>query len=90
MFFKKGEGMSIEIIIVAVIILGVAIILIAFFSGRALIFSKDVNSCSFKGGFCASKCSEDRGYYYAAAKCPEDGDSSHFTNCCIPVKAKSQ
>jgi hypothetical protein len=47
---KKGEALSMNVIVVAVIALIVLIILIVVFASRMGIFNKGVNSCKDKGG----------------------------------------
>jgi hypothetical protein len=47
---KKGEALSMNVIVVAVIALIILIVLIVVFSSRMGIFNKGVNSCKDKGG----------------------------------------
>jgi hypothetical protein len=47
---KKGEALSMNVIVVAVIALIILIVLIVVFSGRMGIFNRGVNSCEDKGG----------------------------------------
>jgi hypothetical protein len=50
MMKKKGEALSMNVIVVAVIALIILIVLIVVFSSRMGIFNKGVNSCKDKGG----------------------------------------
>ena len=65
---KKGQGMPVNVIIIAAIALLVLIILIVIFSGKINIFSKDYsrtsenqqkNVCGAMGGYCGD-CGSDR------------------------------
>jgi hypothetical protein len=47
---KKGESLSMNVIVVAVIALIVLIVIIVVFSGQFGNFTKGVNSCKDKGG----------------------------------------
>ena len=52
---KKSQGMPINVIIMAVIGLVILIVLIAIFTGRAGIFSRNVGgSCADQGGICST------------------------------------
>ena len=75
MISKKSQGMPLNVIIIATIVLIVLVVLIAIFTGRAGIFSKSMESCEQNGGNCVSKgeC-EDR---IANFECPEGKD------CCM-------
>jgi hypothetical protein len=50
----KGQGMPLNVIIIAVICLLVLIVLIFIFSGKAGQFKKGVDSCESKGGICVN------------------------------------
>jgi len=59
---KKGQGISMETIVIAVIVVAVLVVLLLVFTGRINIFGGDVNKCSSKGGgICANDCSNIRG-----------------------------
>ena len=52
---KKSQGMPINVVILAVIGLIILIVLVAIFTGRAGIFSKNVGgSCADQGGICST------------------------------------
>lgn len=86
---KKGQGISINVIIIAAIALLVLVILSIIFTGRMGIFSHQVNSCSAKGGQCfdisGSSCSDASGGKYTLpyplVKCETEGET-----CCLPGK----
>lgn len=49
---KLGEGLPIQIIIVAIILLVTLVVILVFFTGRFKGISDDVNSCVNRGGVC--------------------------------------
>jgi|WetSurMetagenome_2_1015567.scaffolds.fasta_scaffold195584_2 hypothetical protein len=53
--FKKGQGMSLNTIIVAIIVLVVLVVLILIFTGYFSPWSKNVGACSTQNGMCLDK-----------------------------------
>ena len=96
MLNKRGIELSLNLVIAAVMLLSVLIIVISLYSGGISTFSKKINECRAKGGFCASKsgfgnsCNSEKGYYEINALCPSEGDSSNFVVCCLPIKGSKQ
>lgn len=84
---KKGQGLSLNVIIIAALALIVLIVLTVIFTGRVSLFNKGVSTCN---GFCSkdpSAC-EARGAVAIPTKgCTEAGASSpSFTDegyCCL-------
>ena len=83
---KKGQGISINTIIIAAIALLVLVVLAAVFTGRMGIWTRETQNCEPSIGKCAPagvSCgdvgSAVEGYptIYRAAKCPGEGES-----CC--------
>ncbi len=59
---KKAQSISINTIIVAAIALLVLVVMIAIFSGRIKVFSKESRSCANQGGAgCFQTCNPDDG-----------------------------
>jgi len=62
---KKGQGMSLNTIIIAIIVLVVLVVLVLIFTGYfSKIFTPTVQTCSSKGGECitpSNTCSTDNG-----------------------------
>ncbi len=54
---KKGQGLSVNTIIIAIIALIVLVVLIAVFTGRLGIFTSGTDSCINRGGTCNAGCS---------------------------------
>ena len=75
---KKGQGLSMNTIIIAAIVIIVLIVLILIFTGRIQIFSETVNSCTKRGGECKDKCIAGE-YSGGNADCGEAFD------CCVPL-----
>ena len=71
---KRAQGLSISMIVAAVIGLAVLIIIIAIFAGRVGIFGKSMASCEEKGGFCAG--------------CPLNTDPSIRKVTCVSMKTE--
>ncbi|MBN1157563.1 hypothetical protein JXA85_08140 [Candidatus Woesearchaeota archaeon] len=86
MMLKKGQGMPVNVIIIAAIALIILIVLVAIFSGKINIFSRGYSStseneqskvCTARGGYCGN-CGSD-------AFTPPPGnwiDCSPTQNCC--------
>tara|TARA_B100000315_G_scaffold253510_1_gene292416 strand:+ start:3616 stop:3867 length:252 start_codon:yes stop_codon:yes gene_type:complete len=81
---KKGQGISINVIIVAAIALLVLVILSVIFIGRVDIFSKRSSDCSSYGGAsaCQDSCGGDFPTPYPTYSCATEGEV-----CCIKVGA---
>lgn len=84
---KKSQGLSINVIIIAVIALVVLVVIIAIFTGTIGKTAKNIGSCVDKGGDCADK----------EGKCPDgypvpifvSGDCEETTpknKCCFKIK----
>ena len=52
---KKAQGLSLKMVVIAVISLVVLIVLIAIFTGKIGIFGENLTDCSSKGGNCVSQ-----------------------------------
>ncbi|TAL57818.1 MAG: hypothetical protein EPN86_01315 [Nanoarchaeota archaeon] len=56
---KKGQGISMETIVIAVIVVAVLVVLLLVFTGRINIFGVNLKSCAGSAGFCSSNgCSQ--------------------------------
>lgn len=67
---SKGQGLSLNTIVIAVLALIVLVVLVIIFTGKAGWFSKESVSCQNKGGECLAKgeqCSLPAGFY----TCPD-------------------
>ena len=78
----KAQGISINTIIIAAIALIVLVVLVAIFTGRLGIFSMGVQSCTDKGGTCASSCIAPDYATLRGTDCDKAGEV-----CCIPTIA---
>ena len=79
---KKGQGLSLNTIIIAIIVLIVLVVLVMIFTGYfGKIFTPAVKSCATQGGACVAKCNE--GSYgspiSSASDCPTG------STCCSKV-----
>ena len=92
-FNKKGQGLSLETIIVAIIVLFVLVVLLLIFTGRLNIFAGQTGECSNNGGECLSACetpSEKRtalSQYDSACRVAYEKDPVNIkgTSCCSGV-----
>ena len=83
---KKGQGISINTIIIAAIALLVLVVLSVIFLGRTGIFAREVTDCENKGGQCfVGPCSSGL-TEFRAHRCPKTSEGA-FQRCCIPVTA---
>lgn len=53
---KKGQGISMETIVIAVIVVAVLVVLLLVFTGRINIFGVNLKSCAGSAGFCHDGC----------------------------------
>lgn len=87
---KRGQGLPINVIIIAALALIVLVVIAAVFTGRFKIFSESLDSCSTKQGECKKGCEPNVEAVIRSAKCPEtpkekeDGKNT----CCIRVLNK--
>lgn len=85
---KKAQGMSITVIIIAVLALLVLTILALVFTGGLADFTTKVSACENKGGKCALECgSEEYGtqnypIVYTDWKCPVNEYDEQLI-CCV-------
>ena len=74
MFFKKGQGISLDVIVIAAVVLIVMVVLITIFLGRAGQTGQELASCQNKGGTCIptdnGKCDENAGWSRLPESCP--------------------
>jgi len=89
---KKGQGLSLNVIIIAAIALLVLVVLSVVFLGKTGLFVKETDSCTNKGGRCADPgvgCGtqgtsvENYQTVYTAWKCPNEGEV-----CCIKIASE--
>jgi hypothetical protein len=78
---KRGQGLPITTIIIAILALLVLVVLILIFTGKVRVFGGELVSCEGKGGFCtAAGCQF--GYQTELKETDCKGDTP---NCCLPV-----
>jgi hypothetical protein len=93
--FKKGDGLTINVIIIVVLALLVLIVISFIFGGRAQIFSSAVSkTCTEMGGKCLStneNCTDDIPIKVLTSKKCGDNDQKvgNLFVCCVPVGAGS-
>lgn len=84
MVTKKGQGLSLNTIIIAIIVLIVLVVLVMIFTGYfGKIFTPSVKSCATQGGACVDKCNEGS---YGARIAGGDCSTAPGTTCCSKVK----
>ena len=71
---KKGQELSLTVIIIAVIALLVLVVLVAIFTGRINVFAQQTGDCVAVGGECSTSCTglfkrEEAKY---SGSCPSD------------------
>lgn len=83
----KGQGISINVIIIAAIALLVLVVLSVLFLGRVGIFGVKTIECAGQGGLCAiDQCSDGR-IEYTAWTCPETAGGATQICCIAPGTA---
>ena len=78
MMNNKSQGISITVIVAAVLALTVLIVLIAIFSAKSGLFTKGVNDCQSKGGKCVAENECGLGKLYI---CPGEGEVCCLSSC---------
>lgn len=75
---KKAQGLSMQTVVIAAIVLIVLFVLILIFTGRINIFRQDMESCLNKGGTCkdAKDCD---GIRTTVEECQKKGQVCCFT-----------
>lgn len=87
---KKGQGLTLNTIIVAALVLIVLVILVLIFTGRMGITRKQVDTCVNNGGVCLDVCTEDYSRQMPY-ECDNDGDGTPNEGptidgvCCVTV-----
>ena len=79
---KRGQGLPITTIIIAIMAMLVLVVIILIFSGKIRVFGGELVSCSGKGGFCTKpglKCA------FGTQTTLQETDCSTGQNCCLPV-----
>ena len=82
--FKKAQGLSFNVIVIAVLTLITLVVVLGIFTGNFGKFSKDVEGCAIKGGFCKDDCAENERELESAV-CPKEKESSKTKKCCIKI-----
>ena len=77
----KGQGISINVIIIAAIALLVLVVLSVMFLGGMLKFGETQASCEEKGGTCAVDVCPAGMIAYSAWTCPQEAGADQI--CCI-------
>ena len=88
---KKGQGLSLNTIIIAIIVLFVLVIIIAVFSGSFGGFTKEFNNCATKGGHeCTPGASCETGWSKdPVLKCKDTtGKEDTSSVCCVHVSTQ--
>src|SRR3989339_249302 len=55
---KRGQGLSMNTIVIAVIVLFVMVVLLLIFTGRISLFGSELRNCPKTGGYCSQPGSE--------------------------------
>ncbi len=90
---KKGQGLSMDVIIIAAISLVVLVVLIAIFTGRLGKFTAEIKDCQAQGGTCLSEAdcrSQQMAILPGKTSCSVDADNdglpdANSPKCCISI-----
>jgi len=87
---KKSQGLTLNTIVIAALVLIVLVILVLIFTGRIGIFRRGVDECVNNGGVCLEECTGDYSRQMAW-ECDNDGDRTPNEGaaidgvCCVSV-----
>ncbi len=85
-FMKKGQGMSINVIIIAVLALLVLVVLAFIFTGKIGQFATTTANCeSISGNVCDYSCSSGYVQDNSRSCLDDDGEVDTSQVCCIPL-----
>lgn len=86
---KKGQGMSMNVIIIAALALMVLVVIGVVFMSKTINFRKQTDTCSANGGVCIDKtigCNADNYEKETTGVCFTDGKTADPAKvCCIRV-----
>ena len=82
---KKGQGISINVIVIAAIALLVLVVLAIVFLGQTGTFTKGVNDCENKGGSCTIGACPQGTTEFTSNRCADTTAGAKQT-CCIQVQ----
>ncbi len=82
---RKGQGLPLNVVIIAVIVIVVAVVLITIFTGNIGKFRQAAESCATKGGSCEVNCESSS--YCQDWVCTETRAEDCDT-CCIKIYEK--
>lgn len=88
--YRKGQGLTMDVIIIAAISLVVLVVLIAIFTGRLGRFTTEIKDCGAQGGTCMTDddCREQSGAVIPGkTSCDEN---SGAPKCCISTERKPE
>ncbi len=85
MMNKKGQGISINVIIIAAIAILVLVILAVIFLGYVNKWTGDVNDCTNKGGTCYAQGTCPSGWAQLSNRCANEGEV-----CCANTGAGNE
>lgn len=90
--YKKSQGLSLQAVVIAFIVIVVLVVMIAVFTGgieNIMPWLKSTTSCSGQGGDCVlteEECTIDGGAAFHKSGCPEEGQAQNLEWCCIKEK----
>ena len=92
MFSKKAEGMSVNVIIVAILALLVLVVLSFVFAGKIGDFVKGTKQCQSIGGECLGACNIEQGYKEMFTAACLDKNTGKLTGekCCIQIDKSAE
>ncbi len=76
---NKGQGLTLDTIVIAALVVIVLVVLILIFTGNLGPFSKSASGCTERGGQCLDACGTGQIKLTLATGCTETGK----TVCCI-------
>ncbi|MGM5487851.1 MAG: hypothetical protein ACQESG_02790 [Nanobdellota archaeon] len=77
---RKGQGLSLNVIVIAAIALLVLVIISVIFASRSQIFGTETRSCANKGGTC-----RENGCFDNEAQIGDSSNTDCPNVCCLPV-----
>ncbi|MBS3127909.1 hypothetical protein J4410_02095 [Candidatus Woesearchaeota archaeon] len=81
--FKKAQGLPLNVIVIAAIVLVVMVVIIAIFLGRAGQTGREIAKCENQGGQCmpGTRCNEAAGFVRIPEQCADDSTGEPQVCC---------
>ena len=79
---KNAQGLSLHVIIIALLGIIIMVVLIMIFTGKTKFFSKHLANCEAKGGTCLENCDANHVEHYGTDCASREDERANGPHCC--------